>query len=92
MCYKNAPNSSNIPDIYKLNGTKAYEAAFTDEKTVVNSRSNELPNKFAVNVRRPTIYWLPKLHKRLYKANFSSCTTIERSKLLTSCLTAVIRY
>ena len=37
--------------------------------------------------------WLPKLHKRLYKsrfiANSSSCTTIELSKLLTSCLTAV---
>ena len=44
--------------------------------------------------------WLPKLHKRPYKARFiaisSSCTTTELSKLLTSCLTAVknhdIRY
>ena len=48
----------------------------------------------------PTMYWLPKLHKRPYKARFiansSSCTTTELSKLLTSCLTAikshVIRY
>ena len=47
-----------------------------------------------------TMYWLPKLHKRPYKARFianaSSCTTTELSKLLTSCLTAVknhvIRY
>ena len=46
------------------------------------------------------MYWLPKLHKTPYKAriiaNSSSCTTIELSKLLTSCLTAVknhvIRY
>ena len=45
------------------------------------------------------LYWLPKLHKRSYKARFiansSSCTTIVLSKLLTSCLTAVkhwIRY
>ena len=46
------------------------------------------------------MYWLPKLHKRPYKAPFiansSSCTTTELSKLLTSCLTAVknhvIRY
>ena len=41
----------------------------------------------------PTLYWLPKLHKRPYKsrfiANYSSCTTTELSKLLTSCLTAV---
>ena len=41
----------------------------------------------------PTLYWLPKLHKKTYKARFiansSSCTTTELSKLLTSCLTAV---
>ena len=55
-------------------------------------------NKFAVYVkerqdRLPTMYWLPKLHKRPYKARFfansSSCTTTEISKLLTSCLTAI---
>ena len=37
--------------------------------------------------------WLPKLHKKPYKARFiansSSCTTTELSKLLTSCLTAL---
>ena len=46
------------------------------------------------------MYWLPKRHKRPYKARFiansSSCTTTWLSKLLTSCLTAVkknvIRY
>ena len=41
----------------------------------------------------PTLYWLPKLHKKPYKARFiaysSSCTTTKFSKLLTSCLTAV---
>ena len=43
--------------------------------------------------RLPTMYLLPKLHKRPYKARFiansSSCTTTEISKLLTSCLTAI---
>ena len=33
----------------------------------------------------PTLYWLPKLHKKPYKARFnansSSCTTTELSKL-----------
>ena len=46
------------------------------------------------------MYWLPKRHKRPYKARFiansSFCTSTELSKLLTSCLTAVknhvIRY
>ena len=46
------------------------------------------------------MYWLPKFHKRPYKARFiansSSCNTAELSKLLTSSLTAVknhvIRY
>ena len=41
----------------------------------------------------PTLYWLPKLHKRPYKscfiANSSSCTTTELSVLSTSCLTAI---
>ena len=69
-----------------------------DEKFVVYSHSNEIPNKFVVDVkerldRLPTMYWLPKLHKRPYKARFitnsSSCTTIEFSKPLTSCLTAI---
>ena len=36
----------------------------------------------------PTLYWLPKLHKRPYKsrfiANSSACTTTELSSLLTS--------
>ena len=48
----------------------------------------------------PTLYWLPKLHKRPYKthfiANSSSCTTTELSILFSSCLTAnkshVIKY
>ena len=82
----------------ELNGTKAYEETFIDEKSVVYSKSNEIPNKFAVDVkerqdRLPTMYWLPKLHKRPYKARFiansSSCTTTELSKLLTSRLTAI---
>ena len=82
----------------ELNGTKAYEETYIDEKSVVYSYSNEIPNKFAVDVkerqdRRPTMYWLPKLHKRPYKARFiansSSCTTTELSKLLTSCPTAI---
>ena len=82
----------------ELNGTKAYEETSKDEKSVVYSHLNEIPKKFAVDVkerqdRLPTMYWLPKLHKRPYKARFiansSSCTTTELSKLLTSCLTAV---
>ena len=89
----------------ELNGTKAYKKTSTDEKTVVNSHSNDMPYKFAVNIKErqdklPTMYWLPKLHKRPYKARFiansSSCTTTELSKLLTTGLTAVkscvIRY
>ena len=62
--------------------------------------SNPVHNatRFAVSVnedqeRLPTFYWLPKLHKKPYKARFiansSSCTTTELSKLLTSCLTTI---
>ena len=52
----------------ELNGTKAYEETSINEKSVVYSYSNEIPNKFAVDVkerqdRLPTMYWLPKLQK-----------------------------
>ena len=64
----------------------------------VNSHLNDMPYKLTVNVKErqdklPTMYCLPKLHKRPHKAGFiansSSCTTTELSKLLTSCLTSV---
>ena len=71
----------------------------------MNGHCNHLALKFSVCVkerqdRLPTMYWLPKLHEKTYKARFiansSSCTTTELSKLLTSHLTAVknhvIRY
>ena len=53
-----------------------------------------------MSMKSKTNYWLPKFHKRPYKAgmiaNSSSYTTSELSKLLNSCLTAikshVIRY
>ena len=63
----------------------------------MNGHCNHLALKFSVCVkerqdRLPTMYWLPKLHKRPYKARFiansSSCTISELSKLLTY----VIRY
>ena len=77
----------------ELIGTKAYEEKSIDEKSVVYSHSNEIPNKFAVGVkerqeRLPTMYLLPKPHKRLYKAKFiansSSCITTEFSNLIGS--------
>ena len=48
---------------------------------------------FEYHSKLPTLYWLPKLHKRPYKprffANPSSCTTTQLSILLTSCLTPI---
>ena len=82
----------------ELDGTRAYLETDTDKMSVVNAHLNDLPVKFSVCVdegqdKLPTMYWLPKLHKRPYKARFiansSSCTTTELSKLLTSCLTAI---
>ena len=64
----------------------------------MNGHCNHLALKFSVCVkerqdRLPTMYWVPKLHKRPYKAGFiansNSCTATELSKLLISCLTAV---
>ena len=61
--------------------------AFLFNCTPVGQTSDEDHSKL------PTLYWLPKLHKRPYKsrfiANSSACTTTELSILLTSCLTAI---
>ena len=77
----------------ELESTRAYQETDADEMSVVNAHLNGLPVKFSVCVNEgqdklPTMYWLPKLHKRPYKARFiansSSCTTTELS-----CLTAI---
>ena len=82
----------------ELGGTKAYEQTSEKEKSVINNHIFHNATRIAVSVnedqeRLPTFYWLPKLHKKPYKARFiansSSCTTTELSKLLTSCLTTI---
>ena len=91
--------------IQELGSTKTYERMSTDERSIVNTHSIDITTKFAVSIkekqdRLPSLFWLPKLHKRPYKARFitnsSSCTTTVLSKLLTLCLAAVkthwIRY
>ena len=87
----------NISNTLKqqLNGIKAYVETSTDENTVVNSHSNELPFKFAVTVKASakTIFLRCIGHLSFLKdliAKSSSCTTTRLSKLLTSCPTAVI--
>ena len=87
--------------IQEIGSTKTYERISTDERSIVNTHSIDITAKFAVSIkekrdRLPTLYSLPKLHKRPYKARFiansSSCTTIVLSKLPTSCLTAVKKH
>ena len=65
------------------------------------THSIDIIAKSAVSIKEkqdglPTLYWLPKLHKRPYKARFiansSSCTTTVLSKLLTSHLTALKKH
>ena len=58
-----------------LDSTRAYLETDTDEMSVVNADLKDLhvPVKFSVCVNEgqdklPTMYWLPKLHKRPYKA------------------------
>ena len=84
--------------IQEFGSTKTYERISTDERSIANIHSIDITAKFAVSIkekqdRLPTLYWLPKLHKRPYQARFitnsNSCTTTFLSKLLTSCLTAV---
>ena len=72
----------------EISTAKTYELVSTDEKSVVNKHCSDIDTNFAVGItesqeKLPTFCWLPKLHKRPYKARFiansSSCT-------VTSCL------
>ena len=62
--------------IQELGSTyQRYERISTDERSIVNTHSIDITAKFAMSIkekqdRLPTLYWLPKLHKRRYKARF----------------------
>ena len=83
----------------ELVDTNAYELQpYLSERVIIDGHGCQTALHFGVKAKQnqdkvPTLYWLPKLHKKPYKARFiansSSCTTTELSKLLTSCLTAV---
>ena len=82
---------------HELSTAKLYEHNRLDETSVVNSHRCHTAAKFGVFVdedhsKLPTLYWLPKLHKRPYQSRFianSSSCTIELSIRLTSCLNAI---
>ena len=53
-------------------GQAAYKETSEEEKSVMNGHCNHLALKFSVCVkerqdRLPTMYWLPKLHKKKKK-------------------------
>ena len=83
----------------ELVDTKAYKLQPSlSERIVVDGLGCQTALHFGVEAKEnqdkvPKLYWLPKLHRKPYKARFiadsSSSTTTELSKLLTSCLTAV---
>ena len=73
----------------ELSGTKAYEQTSEKEKSVTNNHIFHNATRFAVSInvdqeRLLTFYWLPKLHKKPYKARFiansSSCTILTTIK------------
>ena len=86
----------------ELVDTNAYKLQPSlSERVIVDGHGCHTALHFGVKVKEnldkvPTLYWLPKHHKKPYKARFiansSSCTTTELSKLLTSCLTAVKKH
>ena len=80
---------------------KLHNKTSLSERKIVGGHGCHTALHFGVKAKEnqdkvPTLYWLPKLHKKPYKARFiansSSCTTTELSKLLTLCLTAVKKH
>ena len=85
----------------ELVDTNAYKLQPSlSERVIVGGHGCHTALHFGVKVKEnhdkvPTLYWLPKLHKK-YKARFiansRTCTTTKLSKLLTLCLTAVKKH
>ena len=81
----------------EIMNTKSYVSAHIQEKTVVSDHVTKCEQLRAgceiTQHKLPTMYWIPKLHKKSFKARFnansSSCTTTKLSILLTSCLTKI---
>ena len=77
----------------ELVDTNAYKLQPSlSERVIVDGHGCHTALHFCVNAKEnqdkvPTLYWLPKLHKKTYNARF-----IELSKLLTSCLTVVKKH
>ena len=81
----------------ELYSTNTYEISKLSENEIIQKHSEFLAksgislDSSQTNV--PTMYWIPKLHKRPYKQRFisnaSSCSTTKLSVLLTSCLTSI---
>ena len=75
------------------NGTCEAQHDTPDE--VIKKHSETIEKEFKIKLtdeeeKLPQMYWIPKLHKKPYKARFiadsSSCTTTRLSKLITSVL------
>ena len=79
----------------ELDTTDTYVKLSSTESVIVNRHISTCEDlKVSINPdqhKLPFLYWLPKLHKNLYKTRFISnatnTTTTNISKLLTSCLT-----
>ena len=60
---------------HKLSTAKTYEHNLIDERPVVDRHRCHMAAKVGVFVaeehsKLPTLYWLPKVHKRPYKSRF----------------------
>ena len=82
----------------ELVDTNAYKLQPSlSERVIVDGHGCHTALHFGVKAKEnqdkvPTLYWLPKLHKKRFIANSSSCTTTDFSKLLASGLTAVKKH
>ena len=87
--------------VQELGGAGAYGRISAGGGSVVDARSVDVAAEFAVSIKEkqgglPTLYWLPRLHKRPYKArsitNSGSCAAAVLSWLLASCLAVEGRW
>ena len=86
--------------IREITTTTTYEHV-SESVTDIVTRHLQFMNKYKVKIKPellclPSFYWLPKLHKQPYNSRFIAasyrCTTKPLSKLLTGCLSMVLKH
>ena len=82
----------------EITNSNTFELTLSSEQKITQEHHKSIPLLFTTSdyITVPTLYWLPKLHKKPFKFRFisasSKCSTTKLSKLLTNALSTIKNF